>query len=510
MTVRPRAATLGLVLLLLARVGAAQTGAGHYQDFNDARGFLNIVPPGQDGVLNSTEAVQAQGGTYPPHVIDQLGMYGDLVYNAPGLTEDRLLEFYKDASFGVRDADIERVYSPTANVTVVRDAGFGVPHIFGDTRYATMFAQGYTGAEDRLFLMDVLRHLGRARLSEFLGASAANLAMDYGQLAIAPYKEADLTAQIDAIRNSGPDGLSGYMDLQAYTDGVNQYINEALADPTKLPAEYPALQQTPQAWKIEDAVAIASLVGGIFGKGGGGELTNFCGLKAMTTVLGSAATARAVFDDLHFANDAEAPTTSHNPAPYMTDLGPVDPAANPDIDCASLHPIDSSGPSLQSLLDAISGAAPPLAVPKAMSNALLVSAAHTKTGRPIAVFGPQTGYFMPQLLVEKDVHGPDIDARGCLSPVLISSSSSAAGATTPSPRPRPARTTSTNGCSSCASRAAVRRRSPRWATCTTGPACRSRPSTRRRSRSRAPAGSLPPARRARSAPTTRTTTATGS
>jgi hypothetical protein len=28
------------------------------------------------------------------------------------------------------------------------------------------------------------------------------------------------------------------------------------------------------------------------------------------------------------------------------------------------------------------------------------------------VFGPQTGYFMPQLLVEKDVHGPGIDARG--------------------------------------------------------------------------------------------------
>src|SRR5438477_4436505 len=132
----------------------------------------------------------------------------------------------------------------------------------------------------------------------------------------------------------------------------------------------------------------------------------------MTAALGSATSARAVFDDLHFANDAEAPTTSHNPAPYMPDLGPVDPAAHPDIDCASLQPVDSGAPSLQSLLDAISGAQPPLAVPHAMSNALLVSGTHTKTGRPIAVMGPQTGYFVPQLLVEKDVHGPDIDARG--------------------------------------------------------------------------------------------------
>ena len=136
------------------------------------------------------------------------------------------------------------------------------------------------------------------------------------------------------------------------------------------------------------------------------------GLKAMTTALGNAATARAIFDDLHFANDPEAPTTASGTFPYMTDLGAVNPAAHPDIDCATLVPIDTTGPPLQELLDAISGAAPPIPIPALTSNALLVSAAHAKAGRPIAVFGPQTGYFMPQLLVEKDVHGPGIDARG--------------------------------------------------------------------------------------------------
>src|SRR5262249_13037164 len=152
--------TVGLALLLSAARGGAQTGPGRYHDFGDACGFLNILPPGQDGVLNGPEAVAPQGRQYPPHVQEQLRMDADLVYNAPVLTDDRLLELYKDASFGVRADDIDRVYSPTANVTVVRDRSFGVPHIFGDTRYATMFAQGYTGAEDRLFLMDVLRHLG--------------------------------------------------------------------------------------------------------------------------------------------------------------------------------------------------------------------------------------------------------------------------------------------------------------------------------------------------------------
>ena len=172
----PRRVLIALTLfaafaLLPQRAGGqAPLDPGSYQGFGDAGGFMNILPPGQDGVLNGTEAILAQGGVYPPHVQDQLGMYGDLVYATPGLTDEQLPQYYKDASFGVRPDDIDRVYSPTAGVTVIRDRSFGVPHIFGQTRYATMFAQGYTGAEDRLFLMDVLRHLGRARGREGRGA----------------------------------------------------------------------------------------------------------------------------------------------------------------------------------------------------------------------------------------------------------------------------------------------------------------------------------------------------
>jgi acyl-homoserine lactone acylase PvdQ len=407
------AAGVALALAVLAWTGGAGAeDPGRYREHGDAGGFLNIVPPGQDGVLNGVEALAAQAGQYPPHVREQLAMYGDLVYASPGLTEERVLEFFKDASFGVPPDDVDRVYSPTEGVVVVRDRSFGVPHIFGETRYATMFAQGYTGAEDRLFLMDVLRHVGRARLSEFLGASPANQRMDREQLAVAPYTEADLTQQIAEGVGATPEGPAILADAQAYTDGVNQYITEALLDPTKLPAEYGALQQVPAPWKLEDIVAIASLVGGIFGKGGGGELLNHCGLQALAAATGGPTEARAIFDDLHFANDAEAPTTSADPAPYMTDLGPVDPDAHPDVDCASLAPIDPEGPPLVELLEAIARGPAGLGLPGAASNALLVAGAHARNGRPIAVFGPQTGYFMPQLLVEKDVHGPGIDARG--------------------------------------------------------------------------------------------------
>ena len=49
-----------------------------------------------------------------------------------------------------------------------------------------------------------------------------------------------------------------------------------------------------------------------------------------------------------------------------------------------------------------------------MSNALLVSASESESGRPLAVFGPQTGYFGPQPMIEMDIHGPSFDSRGAV------------------------------------------------------------------------------------------------
>jgi hypothetical protein len=53
-----------------------------------------------------------------------------------------------------------------------------------------------------------------------------------------------------------------------------------------------------------------------------------------------------------------------------------------------------------------------LAFGRGMSNALLVSAADSEDRHPLAVMGPQTGYFSPEILMEEDVHGPGIDAAG--------------------------------------------------------------------------------------------------
>jgi acyl-homoserine lactone acylase PvdQ len=57
-----------------------------------------------------------------------------------------------------------------------------------------------------------------------------------------------------------------------------------------------------------------------------------------------------------------------------------------------------------------------LSTPSGMSNWLGVTADRSANGHPIAVMGPQVGYFSPQILMEIDVHAPGIDARGATFP----------------------------------------------------------------------------------------------
>src|SRR6476646_174036 len=152
------AAALGL--LALATPASAQVAVQPYGT-NDYGGFRNILPPGEGTTVNGAALLAFEAnGTMPPHYDDQRLMYQDLIHATPGLTADQIGDFYKDGSFGVKPADVERTYSPDlanhAGLTIVRD-NWGVPHIYGTTRADVMFGAGYAGAEDRLFFMDVLR-----------------------------------------------------------------------------------------------------------------------------------------------------------------------------------------------------------------------------------------------------------------------------------------------------------------------------------------------------------------
>ena len=401
---------------------------------NDAGGFRNVLPSGENGLDNSTQLAEFElTKTYPPHFTDQLPLYANLLHASPTLNHEQIGEYFKDATFGVSEGDLASTESPREDVTIDRDKGYGVPHIYGTTRGGVMFGAGYATAQDRLFLMDVLRHTGRAELSSFAGGSGGDRAMDRTQWMIAPYTEADLESQLtNAATLYGARGEQVVEDVKEFVAGINAYVKEALINPNKMPAEYSALGKVPTEWKPTDVIAEASLIGGIFGKGGGAELRSALTLEAFEKQFGTKA-GRKAWSDFREHNDPEAPTTVAKSFPYettspfaktglaMPDPGSVTflsdgvsssaaPAATARTDTPSPQLIPNDG-SIGSKL--LRGA---LERPALMSNWELVNKEHSTDGHSIAVMGPQVGYFNPEILMEEDLHGPGIDARGAAFP----------------------------------------------------------------------------------------------
>jgi acyl-homoserine lactone acylase PvdQ len=407
---------LSLVLLLACLVAPAGARAATPAPYgsNDAGGFRNVLPPGENGLDNLQQLFTFRGqGLLPLHFADQQPLYENLVYASPALTEEQIPSYFKDATFGVPAGQVESTIEPRPGVTIQRDSAYGVPHIYGDTRADTMFGAGYAGAADRLFLMDVLRHTGRAELASFLGG--ANAATDASQWGFAPYTEADFEKQlVQTPQIYGPSGQQAVDDIQSYVDGINAYIAAANANSALKPAEYTLLAKPMEPWKSTDVIAIASLIGGIFGRGGGNELNSALTMQSFVDRLGGRA-GRKAWLGFRSKNDPEAPTTISRRFPYETrsafaksGLALPDPGSVRETttatasSAATADGLGSVGARLRASLEAAGHA----------SNWELVSAAHSKTGHPIAVMGPQVGYYVPQILMEEDLHGPGIDARG--------------------------------------------------------------------------------------------------
>ena len=244
---------------------------------NDYRGFRNILPPGTNGFDNATQLAQYEAaGTKPAHSSDQLQMYSNLTTAAGSITESQIPNYFKDATFGVPSGDVGSTENPESGVTIVRDSQYGVPHIYGATRDELMFGIGYATAEDRLFFIDALRHAGQGDLASFAGG--ANVAMDEEVWANEPYTQQDLTNQINYLK-AQPGAATLFSDATSYINGINAYITAAqqpLNTLSMMPAEYAAIGQPtgPQPFTLENLVSIATLVGGIFGNGGGDQLYN--------------------------------------------------------------------------------------------------------------------------------------------------------------------------------------------------------------------------------------------
>jgi acyl-homoserine lactone acylase PvdQ len=427
----------------LALAGLAAPAGAAEPDYGEV---LNVLPPGQAGTVTAADAAKVVAGdpehriardgeNAPPNFADQLEMYDALnTVDPASLGESDLERFYKPATFEVPADQVRRVEHPRPGVTVTWDL-HGVPHVKGDSRGDVAFGAGYAGTRDRMFLQDVLRHAGAARAAEFLGPTDANVAMDREQLRAAFYTREEAAAQVAALEDRyGAEGARTAAAVDAFLAGINAAQDRMcpVGSPVapECPAEYAALGKKPRAWDRADVVYVASLVGGIFGKGGGGEVANARWLQQLRRALGPKRGV-AVYRDLRERNDSEAPTTASRPFRYggrpgvhpdrrgvaLPDLdGPTAPGTGADAGSRPALPAPSSralpGGTGGLRLDLPFGDLDLSGVGPGLSNAVLVGADRTTTGHPLAVFGPQTGYYAPQLLTEIVLDGPGVQARG--------------------------------------------------------------------------------------------------
>lgn len=455
---------------LAALPAAPQALAEPEPDYCAPGGCNDILPPGQNGSATLVEILGHQVfGTRPRHSSSQLDMYDNLVHHYDGLTEEGLDDFFLDAGFGVDPDDVGRRYQPRDDVTITRDADHGIPHVEGTTREGTMFGAGYAAAEDRLFLMDVLRRVGRGELTSFAGGAEGNRGLEQDLWRSAPYTEEDKQAQIDRVAASGERGEQALADVDAYLEGVNAYIEEA-DDNRDFPGEYVLTghkDAITNAGEIEpftptDVVGIAAMVGGIFGGGGGGEVQAAVVLANFRDRYGAEEGAE-LYRAWRMENDPEAVVSVEGEFPYSGT--PENPVGEAVPDPGSVEPYDivhdehgsalsgetaeqpaplastveepeegAEAPAVEDLsqeqrdelegmiedgdLSAVEGVfndgvlPEGFTDPRGMSNALLVSGEHTASGNPVAVMGPQTGYFSPQLLMLQELQGPGVSARG--------------------------------------------------------------------------------------------------
>ncbi|ETK30415.1 penicillin acylase [Microbispora sp. ATCC PTA-5024] len=418
-------AAAALALVVAGLPAATASAASSYPPDDYCLGqCADILPPGQNGNATLVDILGNQAlGTYPGHSTDQLGEYAGLISNYTGLTDDQISAFFNDSGFGVPANQVASTTSPRSDVTIVRDKATGVPHITGTTREGTMFGAGYAGAQDRLWLMDLMRHVGRGELTPFAGGAKGNRDLEQSVWRNSPYTEADLQAQIDRLRTAGSRGAQLYADVQNYVAGINAYIDHCMAN-RDCPGEYvltghlDAITNAggPVDFTMTDLIAISGVIGGLFGGGGGAEMQAALARVAARATYGATEGDR-VWSAFRDQNDPETVLTLHDGQSFPSGTAPAGATGVvlPDAATAPVDITENEKGTATSATTAGTSALTGLTVDNSkpsMSNAIVVSGAKSANGHPIAVFGPQTGYFAPQLLMLEELNGPGIRARG--------------------------------------------------------------------------------------------------
>ena len=125
---------------------------------------------------------------------------------------------------------------------------WGVPHIYAGTHYDAFFVQGFNAARDRLWQIDTWRRRGLGLLAEVFGPE---------------FVEQDRANRLflyrgDMYREWLAYGSDAKRIAEAFTAGINAYVDLVDTDAAQLPVEFAMLGYRPSRWSPSDVVRVRS------------------------------------------------------------------------------------------------------------------------------------------------------------------------------------------------------------------------------------------------------------
>ncbi len=273
----------------------------------------------------------------------------------------------------------------TGNVQVAFDERL-VPHVYADNEQDLYYVQGYLHAKFRLWQMDFQTRVAAGRLSEITGKTNISIDRFFRRLGMVYAAEnSQKAAEANPITK---------MEMDAYTAGVNAYINAL--KPSDYPLEYKLLNYKPEAWtNLKTSLFLKFMSFDLASYEMDFELTN------ARRILGA-----VDFEKLY---------------PIIQDsLVPIIPKgtvfAAPGVVAKPPATLDSTLFNNNIDTSATTAFVEPKADPDNGSNNWAVGGTKTKSGRPILANDPHLGLNLPSLWYEMQLSSPQMNVYGVTFP----------------------------------------------------------------------------------------------
>ncbi|MGW1814027.1 penicillin acylase family protein [Streptomyces sp. NPDC002125] len=286
----------------------------------------------------------------------------------------------------------------SGDVEVRRDS-YGIPQIYADTDSDLFRAQGFVQAQDRFWEMDVRRHMTSGRLSEMFGSGQVDTDAFLRTLGWRKVAQEEYDTVLDE---------STKKNLQAYTEGVNAYLDGK--DGKDLSVEYAALGLTndykPAKWDPVDSVAWLKAMAWDLR----GNMQDEIDRSLMTSRL-SETQIKELYPDYPFEKNR--PIVDQGAVSPVT--GTFDPEAEPSDSIGAETPqgategLNTQLSALSDTLDEI----PALLGPNGNgigSNSWVVSGKYTATGNALLANDPHLAPQLPSLWYQMGLHCRQVSA----------------------------------------------------------------------------------------------------